>query len=64
MSKASKPKHRGSKSRKNPDVRYAKNPMDAKFMILPRSFDKDSSPKDPRVTLPRMRQVVAFNNNR
>ena len=61
MSKRSKPKRRGSK---NPAVRYAKNPMDAKFMILPRSFDKDSSPKAPRVTLPRMRQVVAFNNNR
>ena len=61
MSKRSKPKRRGSK---NPDVRYAKNPMDAKFMILPRSFDKDSSPKDPRVTLPRMRQVVAVNNTR
>ena len=34
------------------------------ILILPRSFDKDSSPKDPRVTLPRMRQIVAFNNNR
>ena len=32
--------------------------------IIPRSFEKDWSPKDPRLVMPRMRQVVAFNNNR
>ena len=48
----------------NKDVRYAANYMDAKFTITQRSVDKDWRPKDPRVTLPRMRALVAFNNNR
>lgn len=33
-------------------------------LIVPRSFDKDWSPRDPRMVTPRMRQIVAFNNNR
>ena len=45
------------------DVRYAANPLDYKKLIIPRSFEKDWSPKDPRLVRPRMRQVVAFNNN-
>ena len=47
-----------------PDVRYAANPLDYRKVIVPRSFEKDYRPKDPRVIMPRMRQVVAFNNNR
>ena len=47
-----------------PDVRYAANPLDYRKMIIPRSFEKDWRPKDPRRVLPRMRQIVAFNNNR
>ena len=47
-----------------PDVRYAANPLDYKKLIIPRSFEKDWSPKDPRIVMPRMRQVAAFNNNR
>ena len=39
------------------------NPLDYKKLIIPRSFEKDWSPKDPRIVMPRMRQVVAFNNN-
>ena len=50
--------------KRNLDVRYAANPLDYRKMIIPRSFQKDWRPKDPRVVLPRMRQVVAFNNNR
>ena len=51
-----------SKSKSNP--RYAANPLDYRKVIVPRSFDKEWSPKDPRRVLPRMRTVVAFNNNR
>ena len=51
-----------SQSKSNP--RYAANPLDYRKVIVPRSFDKDWSPKDPRRVLPRMRTVVAFNNNR
>ncbi len=40
------------------------NPLDYHKVIVPRSFDKEWSPKDPRRVLPRMRTVVAFNNNR
>ena len=47
-----------------PDVRYAANPLDYKKQIIPRSFEKDWSPKDPRLVMPRLRQVAAFNNNR
>ena len=47
-----------------PDVRYAANPLDYRKMIIPRSFEKDWRPRDPRRVLPRMRKVVAFNNNR
>eukprot|EP01043_Picozoa_sp_COSAG02_P013001 COSAG02_NODE_513_length_20826_cov_323.015246_12_plen_53_part_00 len=46
------------------DVRYAANPMDYKKVIVPREMQKDWRPKDPRVVLPRARQVVAFKNNR
>ena len=54
-----------SKSRQsNSNPRYAANPLDYRKVIVPRSFDKDWSPKDPRRVLPRMRTVVAFNNNR
>ena len=49
---------------RNPDVRYAANPLDYRKLIIPRSFQKDWRPKDPRIVLPRMRQVAAFNNNR
>eukprot|EP01046_Picozoa_sp_COSAG06_P025584 COSAG06_NODE_2159_length_7447_cov_792.064235_5_plen_58_part_00 len=56
------PKKRMSK--RMPDVRYAANPLDYRKMIIPRSFQKDWRPKDPRRVLPRMRQIVAFNNNR
>ena len=45
-------------------VRQAANQLDYRKMIIPRSFDKDWRPKDPRRVLPRMRQVAAFNNNR
>ena len=47
-----------------PNVRYAANPLDYKKLIIPRSFEKDWSPKDPRRVMPRMRQIAAFNNNR
>ena len=47
-----------------PNVRYAANPLDYKKLIIPRSFEKDWSPKDPRLVRPRLPQVVAFNNNR
>lgn len=50
------------KSKRNPDVRYAANPLDYKKVIIPRSFDKDWRPKDPRLVLPRLRNVVAFAN--
>ena len=46
------------------NVRYAANPLDYRKMIIPRSFDKDWRPKDPRIVLGRGRSVVAFNNNR
>jgi hypothetical protein len=49
---------------RNPQVRYAANPLDYKKLIIPRSFPKDWRPKDPRIVVPRMRQVVAMNNNR
>ena len=47
-----------------PDVRYAANPLDYRKMIIARSFEKYWRPKYPRRVLPRMRQIVAFNNNR
>ena len=47
-----------------PDVRYAANPLDYRKLIIPRSFQKDWRPRDPRIVMPRMRQVAAFNNNR
>ena len=53
-----------SSKNRMPDVRYAANPLDYRKMIIPRSFQKDWRPKDPRRVLPRMRQIVAFNNNR
>ena len=46
------------------NVRYASNPLDYRRVIVPRSFDKDWRPKDPRLVLGRARSVVAFNNNR
>ena len=46
------------------NVRYAANPLDYRKTIIPRSFDKDWRPKDPRIVLFRARSVVAFNNNR
>ena len=46
------------------NVRQAANQLDYRKVIIPRSFDKDWRPKDPRRVLPRMRQVAAFNNNR
>ena len=46
------------------NVRYAANPLDYRKMIIPRPFDKDWRPKDPRIVLGRTRSVVAFNNNR
>ena len=46
------------------NVRYAANPLDYRKTIIPRSFDKDWRPKDPRIVLGRARSVVAFNNNR
>ena len=46
------------------DVRYAANPMDYKKVIVPREMQKDWRPKDPRLVLPRARQIVAFKNNR
>jgi len=49
---------------RNPDVRYAANPLDYRKLIIPRSFQKDWRPRDPRIVMPRMRQVAAFNNNR
>ena len=52
------------RSKRNPDVRYAANPLDYKKVIIPRSFDKDWRPRDPRVVLGRARAVVSFNNNR
>ena len=42
------------------DVRYAANTMDYRKTIVPREIQKDWRPRDPRVTLPRARQVVAF----
>ena len=46
------------------DVRYAANTMDYRKTIVPREIQKDWRPRDPRVTLPRARQIVAFKNNR
>ena len=46
-----------------PDVRYAANPLDYKKLIIPRSFEKDWSPKDPRIIRKRMRHIFAFNKN-
>ena len=56
-----------AKARKSPmqrksDVRYAANPLDYKKVIIPRAFQKDWSPKDPRMVYPRMRQQAAFAN--
>ena len=43
-------------------VRNAANPLDYKKVIIPRSFQKDWTPRDPRVVYPRMRQQAAFAN--
>jgi len=43
-------------------VRYAQNPLDYKKVIVPRSFQKDWKPRDPRMVYPRLRQQVAFAN--
>lgn len=40
------------------------NVLGSKKTIVPREIQKDWRPLDPRVTLPRARQVVAFKNNR
>jgi hypothetical protein len=52
------------KSKARANVRYAANPLDYRRVIVPRSFDKDWRPKDPRLVLGRARSIVAFNNNR
>ena len=41
--------------RRNTNVRYAANPLDYRRVIVQRSFEKDWRPRDPRLTLPRMR---------
>ena len=38
------------------------NQLDYRKVIVPRAFDKDWRPKDPRRVLPRMRNVAAFAN--
>ena len=43
-------------------VRQAANQLDYRKVIIPRAFEKDWKPKDPRVVLPRMRNVAAFAN--
>jgi hypothetical protein len=43
-------------------VRQAANQLDYRKVIVPREFDKDWRPKDPRRVLPRMRNVAAFAN--
>ena len=43
-------------------VRQAGNQLDYRKVIIPRAFAKDWRPKDPRVVLPRMRNVAAFAN--
>ena len=52
---------RGQAKRRS-NVREAANPLDYRKVIVPRSFEKDWKPKDPRRVLPRMRNVVAFAN--
>eukprot|EP01048_Picozoa_sp_COSAG05_P029533 COSAG05_NODE_9763_length_602_cov_9.139165_2_plen_50_part_01 len=43
-------------------VRTAANQMDYRRVIVPRSFDKDWRPRDPRMVYPRLRQVAASTN--
>jgi len=43
-------------------VRTAENQMDYRRVIVPRSFEKDWRPRDPRMVYPRLRQVAAFTN--
>jgi hypothetical protein len=51
-----------SRMRTKARVREAANPLDYKKVIVPRSFQKDWKPKDPRMVYPRLRQQVAFAN--
>ena len=60
MAKARKP--RKSMMQRKTGVRYAANPLDYKKVIIPRSFQKDWKPRDPRMVYPRMRQPAAFAN--
>jgi hypothetical protein len=43
-------------------VRQAANPLDYRRVIVNREIQKDWKPRDPRVVLPRKRQVAAFAN--
>jgi len=52
-----------TKNFKRPNyVRQAHNQLDYRKVIVDRSIEKDYSPRDPRVILPRMRNRVAFAN--
>ena len=52
-----------TKNFKRPNyVRQAHNQLDYRKVIVDRSTEKDYSPRDPRVILPRMRNRVAFAN--
>ena len=43
-------------------ARYAANSLDYKKVIVPRAFDRDFKPKDPRMVYPRLRVQYAFAN--